>query len=367
MKIKAAVFRDQSLKPVIEDLELTGPGAGEVLVRIVAAGVCHTDLKVAETVGRSPRPVVLGHEGSGIVEAVGKGVTDIAEGDHVVMTFTWCGTCPSCLDAEPAYCYTTDHFACTRPDGSTYLQGPQGPVHGDFFNQSSFATYAIGKRRGVVKVRKDAPLELLGPLGCGIQTGAGAVLNELKLKPGQTLAVFGAGSLGLSAVMAARIAGAGRIIAVDIHPNRLQLAAELGADEVIRAGDGAGPVRDRIFATLPEGVDFAFDTTTVSAVMREAIECLAPRGTFTYAAAPREGPDLSVPMRPLMHGRKIRGLMEGNSNPDVFIPQLIDFHMSGRLPFDRLVKFYDFANIEQAFHDSEAGTAIKPILRMPTV
>ena len=361
-KIRAAVFRDESLKPSLEELELTGPDEGEVLVRLTATGVCHTDLKVAGPSGRSPRPVVLGHEGSGVVEAIGSGVTDITKGDHVVMTFASCGQCPSCLNSEPAICYSTDHFACTRPDGSYYLQGNEGPVHGDFFHQSSFATHAIGKRRGIVKVRKDAPLEALGPLGCGIQTGAGAVLNVFKLQPGQTLAVFGAGSLGLSAVMAAKIAGAGRIIAVDLHPNRLQMAAELGADEVIRADDG--PASDRILGLLPDGVDFTLDTTSLAPVMGHAIEVLAPNGTFGFVAPPEETGELTVPMRHLMKARKIVGITEGNSNPEVFIPRLVDFFMQGRFPFDRLIRYYPFDDIEQAFHDSETGTTIKPVLQM---
>lgn len=362
MQIKAAVFRDHSLEPSIEELELTGPLAGEVLVRVKAAGVCHTDIKTAETVGRSPRPVVLGHEGSGVVEAVGAGVTKVIPGDHVVMSFGSCGHCPSCLDAEPAYCYNADHFGCTRPDGSHYLAAGDTPVHGDFFNQSSFATHAIGHQRGIVKVTKDAPLELLGPLGCGIQTGAGAILNIFRMKPGQTLAVFGAGSLGMSAIMAARIAGAARIIAVDLHPRRLQLAAELGADEVIMGGDEpAGP---RVLSLLPDGVDFALDTTGASAVMQEAIEMLAPRGTFGFVTAPLDGSALSLNMRPLMKGRRIQGIMEGNSNPDRFIPRLVDFFMQGRFPFDRMTRFYPFNDIAQAFHDSEAGDTVKPILRM---
>ena len=360
-EIRAAVFRDTSLKPSIETLQLSGPGEDEVLVKLVAAGVCHTDLKTAETEGRSPRPVVLGHEGSGVVEAVGASVTDLAKGDHVVMSFTWCGTCPSCLDAEPAYCYTTNHFACTRPDGSFYLEGADGPVHGGFFNQSSFATYAVGKRRGIVKVRDDAPLNILGPLGCGIQTGAGAVLNVFEIKPGQSLAVFGAGSLGLSAVMAAKLSGAGPIIAVDLHPNRLQMAAELGADEVIRA-DG-GPVAEKIFARVEHGVDFALDTTTIGPVMLDALSCLAPRGTFAFVA-PTDSGELTVPLRPLMRAQKIVGITEGNSHPDVFIPKLIDYHMQGKFPFDRLIKFYPFDDIEQAFHDSETGATIKPVLEM---
>ena len=361
MEIRAAVFRDTSLKPSIETLEMSEPGADEVLVELTATGVCHTDLKTAGSESRSPRPVVLGHEGAGVVEAVGPGVTDLEPGDHVVMTFTWCTHCPSCRSARPAYCFNTDHFACTRPDGSHYLHGDDGPVHGDFFNQSSFATHALARRRGVIKVRKDAPLSILGPLGCGIQTGAGAVLNVFEMKPGQSLAVFGAGSLGLSAVMAARIAGAGRVIAVDLHPNRLQLAAELGADEVIRA-DG-GPVHEQILDRVPHGVDFAFDTTAVGPAMLDAIASLAPHGTFGFVA-PTESGDLTIPLRPLMMNRKVLGIMEGNSNPYVFIPQLVDFHMQGVFPFDRLVRFYPFDDIEQAFHDSEAGTTIKPILEM---
>jgi aryl-alcohol dehydrogenase len=362
MKIRAAVFPDESLNPSIEELELSGPQAGEVLVRITAIGVCHTDLKTAGPGGRSPRPVVLGHEGAGVVEAVGPGVDRLVPGDHVVMSFDSCGHCPSCLDAEPAYCYHADHFACTRADGEFYLSADGVAVHGDFFNQSSFATHAIGKQRGVVKVRKDAPLELLGPLGCGVQTGAGAVLNVFKMKPGQTIAVFGAGSLGLSAVMAARIAGAGRIIAIDLLPNRLQLGVELGADEVIEAG--ADPVAARVLGLMPDGVDFALDTTGVASVMLQAIEVLAPRGTFGFVTAPLDGSDLSLSMRPLMKGRKVQGILEGNSNPDVFIPRLVDFFMRGQFPFDRLARFYPFEEIGQAFHDSEEGTAVKPILRM---
>ena len=362
MKIHAAVFYDENLKPSIEELELSGPQADEVLVRITATGVCHTDLKTAGPGGRSPRPVVLGHEGAGVVEAVGPGVTRLVPGDHVVMSFDSCGHCPSCLDAEPAYCYNADHFACTRGDGEFYLSADGTPVHGDFFNQSSFATHAIGKERGVVKVRKDAPLEFLGPLGCGVQTGAGAVFNVFRMKPGQTLAVFGTGSLGLSAVMAARIAGAARIVAIDLHPHRLQLGAELGAHEVIEAG--RDPVAPQVLSLMPDGVDFALDTTGSASVMRQAIEVLAPRGTFGFVTAPHDGSELSLSMRPLMKGRKVVGIMEGNSNPDVFIPRLIDFFMRDQFPFDRLARFYPFEEIGQAFQDSEAGIAIKPILRM---
>jgi aryl-alcohol dehydrogenase len=363
MDIQAAVFRDYSGTPVIETVELTGPAADEVLVKIVATGVCHTDLKIATSEGRSPRPVVLGHEGAGVVEAVGSGIHDLQKGDHVVLSFGSCGHCPSCLTAEPALCYTADHFSCTRDDGSFYLRNASGPIHGDFFNQSSFATHAISKRRGVVKVRDDVPLEILGPLGCGIQTGAGTILNIFKTQPGQSLAVFGAGALGLSAIMAARLSGATTIIAVDVHKSRLDLAEELGATHTIFA-DGQ-PLSDKIRSITKFGVDFAFDTSTSSSAMLDAISCLAPRGTFGYAAPPSDTDGmLSLPMMPLMLGKKIVGVLEGNSNPEIFIPELIEYYKKSAFAFDKLITFYPFEEISKAFHDSEEGKCIKPILKM---
>jgi len=362
MRIRAAVFRDESGTPLVEDVDLTGPDKGEVLVKITATGVCHTDIKTAGPGGRSPRPIVLGHEGSGVVEEVGASVTNVVPGDHVVMSFGSCGHCPSCLDSLPAYCYHTNNFASSRATGEHYMSANDEVIFGDFFNQSSFATYAIGKERGVTKVRKDAPLEMLGPLGCGIQTGAGTVLNVFKMKPGQTLAVFGVGSLGLSAVMAAKLSGAARIIAVDVHPARLQLAAELGAHELIEATDT--PSSERVRSLMPDGVDFTFDTSGSASVMNQAIDCLAPHGTFCFATAPLDGSDLVLPMRPLMKNRKIIGQMEGASNPDVFIPMLVDLFMQDQFPFDRLIKFYDFENIAEAFHDSHTGETVKPVLMM---
>jgi aryl-alcohol dehydrogenase len=365
MQIRAAVFRDASGKPSFETLEMAGPGPGEVLVRLVATGVCHTDAKAAGPESFSPRPVVLGHEGAGIVEAVGPGVQKVAPGDHVVMTFGSCGRCRSCEEAEPAYCHHALplSFGCKRAGGSTYLRAADGsPVYGDFFQQSSFATYSIARERNVVKVRNDAPLELLGPLGCGVQTGAGAVLNDLRMKPGRTLVVFGVGALGLSAVMAARLAGAGRIIAIDRHKGRLDLARDLGAHDVILAG--AEPLAPQIKALLPIGVDYAIDTTGVLPVMRAALDALAPRGECAFVTSPWDGSELSISPRHLLLGRKVRGVIEGNSNPDVFIPQLVDWFMDGRFPFDRLVTFYAFDELEAAFHDSDSGATVKPILRM---
>ena len=240
---------------------------------------------------------------------------------------------------------------------------PRGPVNGYFFCQSSFATHAIGLERSVVRIPKDAPLDIMGPLGCGVQTGAGAILNDFKLQPDQTLAVFGVGALGLSAVMAAHIVGAKRIIAIDRHQHRIDLARELGAHEGLLAGEG--DLMERILQLCPGGVDVALDTTGALPVMRQAVDCLAPRGEAGFVSSPWDGSELSIDLRRLLQGRRIRGIIEGDSDPDVFIPQLVEYWRQGVFPFDKLIRFYNFDEIEKAFHDSEAGHTVKPVLRMP--
>ena len=219
MKVKAAVARAKSAPLTIETLDLEEPRAGEILVRLIAAGICHTDLAMRDQVFPVPQPIVLGHEGAGIVERVGSDVTKVVAGDHVVMTYNSCGRCPSCLEHEPTYCHDffSYNFAAQRPDGSTALSQDGQPIHSHFFGQSSFATYALCLERNVVKVPHDAPLELLGPLACGVQTGAGAVINALRVGAGRSIAVFGTGSVGLSAIIAARLVGAAVIIGVDLN------------------------------------------------------------------------------------------------------------------------------------------------------
>ena len=365
MQIRAAVVgKDNAI--TIRPLELAGPGPHEVLVKIVAAGVCHTDLKCAgSNILVKARPVVLGHEGAGIVEAVGSAVTELKAGDHVVMTFAYCGTCRSCREAEPAYCYHQYplNFSCARPDaGKSYLCDNGEDVHGDFFGQSSFATYAIGSERNVIKVPDDVPLEILGPLGCGIQTGAGAALNDLTVGPGDRFAVFGAGSLGLSAIMAARYAGAKTVIAVDRIKARLDLALELGADHAILATETDAVVD--IMRLTGDGVDQSLDTTAVASVMRQAIDVLAPRGVCGFVTAPSDGSELAIPVRSMLLGKKVRGIVEGNSNPKLFIPFLIDLYKRGHFPFDRLIQFFNFDDIKDAFHAQHSGAAIKPVLRV---
>src|SRR5690606_15975616 len=230
MQVTAAVSRGTGEAPALELLELEEPRADEMRIRLVATGICHTDLH--EHPGRhAPQPIVLGHEGAGVVEAVGAGVRGFTAGDHVILSGNSCGRCPSCLAGRPTYCDLAMPlcFGGRRLDGSTALE--HGAVHSHFFGQSSFASHAVVPERTAVKMARDLPLEKLGPLGCGVITGAGAVIEAFKLGFGDSLAVFGAGGVGLSAVMAARLVGASRIVAVDLVPERLELAREFGATD----------------------------------------------------------------------------------------------------------------------------------------
>jgi aryl-alcohol dehydrogenase len=365
MRIEAVVAREKG-KVSIEPLELDAPRDNEVLVRVVATGICHTDLSAMELILPARLPMVPGHEGAGIVEAVGSNVSHVSPGDHVVMTYDYCGECRACRDHDHTYCHRSVErcFVGDRPDGSSTLRDDAGtPVHGSFFGQSSLATYALCYDRNVVKVRSDAPLELLGPLACGIQTGAGAVLNALHVSERTDFAVFGAGAVGLSAVMAAKIAGAPRIFAVDISEDRLALARELGATDTFNPKDG-DPV-DFIRSNTEDGVLTSLDTSGVPTVMRQALECTAPRATCGWLAG--VDPSLEIPVNPtfLLAGRSVKGIIEGESHDAaIFIGRLIDWFMEGRFPFDRLCRFYPFEDIDKALADSRSGRTIKPIVRL---
>jgi aryl-alcohol dehydrogenase len=367
MKIEAAVTRAKSAPMSLETIELESPRTDEILVKLVATGICHTDIAMRDQAYPVPQPIVLGHEGAGIVAAVGSAVRKVKLGDRVVMTFNSCGRCVSCKDHAPTYCYEFFgyNFAGGRPDGSSPLSKDGKSIHGNFFGQSSFASHALCHERNVVKVPDDVPLEFLGPLACGIQTGAGGIINSLKVGMGQTLAVFGVGSVGLSAVMAARLVGAATIIAVDLNESRLKLAKELGATHVINAG-AASAVEEIRGLTGGAGVDFTFESTGIIPVLRQAIDALAPRGTCGFVGASPAGSEIAVNVTDIMTGgRKIQGIVEGDSNPDLFIPRMIEFYKQGRFPFDKLISFYPFAEINTAIHDSENGKAVKPVVRFP--
>lgn len=365
MKITAAVAREIHAPLVLETLDLEDPRDDEILVRVVATGICHTDLVVRDGLLPTPQPVVLGHEGAGIVMRVGSRVKKVVPGDHVVMTFNSCGGCPSCADHEPAYCYEffPRNFFAVRADGTSALSRDGELVHGNFFGQSSFATHALCHEQNVVRVPLQASLETMGPLACGVQTGAGAVLNALKVTRGSSFAVFGTGSVGLSAVMAAKVAGATTIIAVDTNDDRLALAREVGATHTVNPA--VVNACEEILNTTIAGVNFALDTTGLAEVIRNAVLCLAPRGVCGILGASPLGSEIRLDEVHFMSGgRRLMGIVEGSSEPDVFIPYLVDLHAQGLFPFDRMITFYPFDKINEAIADSENGLAIKPIVRM---
>jgi aryl-alcohol dehydrogenase len=366
MHIKAAVVRERSGPFVIDAVELCEPRADEVIVRVVASGMCQTDLHGRDGYFASPYPAVYGHEGAGVVHAVGGAVRGLAPGDHVVMSYPWCGACANCQQQRTNYCLHGRNLKMggTRADGSTLLSQNGAPVYSAFFQQSSFGTFALTQERYAVKVRADAPLEMLGPLACSGQTGAGAVLNVMTPHPGESFVVFGVGAVGLSALMAAKIAGCAPIIAVDVHEHRLALARELGATHTIdhkTCADVVGEIR-KITA---RGVRYAIETSALPAVFREAIEVLMPGGTCILLGSARAGTDASFEMPFLQQGRTVRGVVQGDSIPNEFIPKLVDLIMDNRFPIEKLITFYDFAEINRAAAESSAGMTIKPVLRMP--
>ena len=262
----AAVARESGADLSIEELELDDPRPHEIVVRVVGTGVCHTDIICRDQWFPVPLPLVLGHEGSGVVERVGADVTLVEPGDHVVMSLRSCGTCEFCRTSPPGYCssHYDLNFSGRRPDGSATLHRGDEEINGHFFCQSSFATHALVTEYNVVKVRDDVPLELLGPLGCGIQTGAGSVINSLAVEPGKTIVVFGTGAVGLSSVMAAVVSGCTRIIGIDVHDERLNLASELGATDVINGAD-TDAVEAIMELTAGRGVDYTLETTAIPA------------------------------------------------------------------------------------------------------
>jgi len=361
MKIRAAITHAQGQDFSIEEVSLSDVQANEVLIKIVATGVCHTDA-VGRDLGVSPYPIVLGHEGAGIVEKVGANVARLTPGDHVVMSFAHCGQCNNCLTGHPTVCsdFNDLNFGGHMGDHSCRLHQGGTAIH-TFFGQSSFATHAIAHERNVVKVDKDVDLALLGPLGCGIQTGAGTVLNRLKPEFGTSIAVYGCGAVGLSAIMAAKIAGCPQIFAIDVHDNRLELARELGATHALN-GKNVDVVKE-IKAAADGGTHYAVETTGVPPVVRQCLNALRPLG---QAAIVGVTPEMSIDVHNdlMAEGKSMIGVIEGDSVPRVFIPQLIEFYKAGKFPFDRLIKFYDFTDINQAFEDSASGVTVKPVLKL---
>lgn len=364
MEITAAVTPGTGEPFEIKTLELDDPRPNEVRVKLTATGVCHTDAIVRDQVYPTPLPAVLGHEGAGIVESVGDAVTTIQPGDHVVLGFNSCGECTQCFTGRPAYCknFYDYNFAGVRPDETTALSDNGTNVSSHFFGQSSFATHANVSARSVVKVDDDAPLALLGPLGCGLMTGAGSIMNSLAVRAGETVAIFGTGAVGSSAIMAATAVGAITIIAIDLVDSRLEAAGDYGATHTINSGNEN--LAERIAEiTGGQGVNMALDTTGITAVTRQAADSVGINGRVGLVGAPNLGDEVTFEVgASLLKGWSFQTIIEGDAVPQDFIPKLVDLWRQGKFPIEKLTKTYPLDQINQAFEDSATGKTIKPIV-----
>lgn len=361
MEIKAAVVHDAGGDISLENVTLDEPKANEVLIKMVGTGVCHTDLGVQAQHINTPLPIALGHEGAGIVEKVGPGVVDFEAGDHVVISFSYCNSCKNCLEGHPSACenFGQLNFGGAHLEGTTRISRNEEEDVATLFGQSSLATYAIAHTNNIVKVDKDVDLRLLGPLACGIQTGAGTVLRKLKPGFGDSIVIFGCGGVGLSGVMGAKLTGAKNIIAVDIIPERLELAKELGATHTIN-GKEVDTVEE-IFNITGNGAEYVLEATGIPMLIKQGIDSLRARGVMAVVGV---GPDMTLNIHDdlIPPNRTIMGVVEGDSIPKLFIPELIDYYKAGKFPFDKLIKLYSFDQLNEAIEDMNSGETIKPII-----
>jgi aryl-alcohol dehydrogenase len=362
----AAVLRGVDEPFSFEDVVLEDIRPDELLVKIVATGLCHTDLAIQHGDIPGAFPFVLGHEGAGTVEQVGSAVAGFKVGDHVGLSFAACGHCDNCLLGKEAYCsnFMLLNIAGVREDGSVTMAGPAGEsLHGSFFGQSSFASHAIVAARNAVKVPEDVPLEIVGPLGCGIQTGAGTVLNSLSLPAGSSIVVGGTGAVGLAGIMAAKVAGATTIIALDVLPERLEMATKLGATHTVngRTEDAVARIME---ITGGLGAEYGLDTTAVPGVIENIVAATSFGAKIALVGVPRAGAQVSLGLISGA-GKSFIGAVEGDAVPQVFIPRLLALFQAGQFPFDQLITTYPFEKLEQAIADTASGAAVKAVLTMP--
>ncbi len=347
----------------VEDVRLAELAEDEILVRVAGVGVCHTDISAAEGMVPLPLPAVLGHEGAGVVVDVGSAVTTVTVGDHVVLSFAYCDECDTCRNKTPAYCdlFAPLNYFGERLDGTVTLHAVDEDIHGNWFGQSSFASLAIASARNAVKVPADLPLQLLGPLGCGLQTGAGAVLNVLRPAAGESLAVFGLGAVGLSAIMAGKAVGCDPLIAIDINDSRLQTARELGATHTFNPTASQDLVWD-VMNIVSTGVDCSLDAVGSNTVIRQALEILRSPGHCATVGFHGLQHDITIDQGHLLLGRRLSGVIEGDADPQKFLPELIELYRDGKFPFDRLITTFSLDRINEAIEASKRGEAIKPVV-----
>ncbi|GAA0037389.1 NAD(P)-dependent alcohol dehydrogenase [Brevibacterium metallidurans] len=367
MKSVAAINREHSKPLEIGEIDVDDPQPNEVMVKVVASGICHTDFLVRDGIYPTALPAVAGHEGAGIVEKIGSNVTTVVPGDYVIMAPGSCGVCKTCRKGKPSYCvsFETLNINGMRLDGSVGFNESGNPVSSHFYGQSSFSQYTLANERSVVKVAGDVPIELLGPLGCGMETGAGSIINSLAVRAGESVAVFGAGSVGSAAIMAAKLVGANTIIAVDLSDQRLEFAQTIGATHTINSS------HEDLFTRVTEitggeGVDASLNSTASGTVTRQAADILGALGRVGTVAAPPSGAEVTFEVGDsLLKGWTFKNIVQGDSVYQSFIPELVEHWRAGRFPIDKLVTYYELTDINRAFDDIESGATVKAIVRMP--
>lgn len=362
MKIRAAVTHTPEEPYALEDLEIKLPQNDEILVKVTACGLCHTD-EFGRTIGL-PMPLVLGHEGAGIVEKVGPDVKEFEVGDHVAFSYASCGVCENCISGLPQYClnFNNINFGGVSSDGKTKLFQNGKPVS-MFFGQSALATYSVLSERCAVKIDKDVDLAMVAPMGCGVQTGAGAVFNSLNPDMRDTIAVFGCGSVGMSAIMAAKVVGCEKIIAVGGNPKSLELAKELGATHTVNRKE-VESISETIKDITNGGASFAIDTSGNGNMILNAVQCTRYHGTVIPISPSGVVENFNFGLDVLMQMRTIKGINQGESIPKLFIPKLVRLYKEGRFPVDKIITKFKFTELEKARQATLSGKVIKAVVTM---
>lgn len=363
--MQAVIFTEPSAPIEVAEVDLAEPGAGEVRVRIAAAGVCHSDLHVKRGEWDAPAPLVMGHEGSGVVTALGEGVSSLAIGDHVVLSWVPpCGECRYCRSGHEARCQKVATIVAPKGvlfDGTSRLSRDGETVH-HYLGVSSFAEEVVVPASGAVKVRDDAPLDVIAVVGCAVATGVGAVLNTAAVEPGSTVAVIGCGGVGLNVVQGARLAGAERIVAIDVRPEKTQMALQFGATDRIDAsqGDAVAQLRELI----PDGVDYAFDAIGRTTTTEQSIRMLGLGGAAVIVGLPPTGARASFePLVLAEADQRILGSNYGSVRPSIDVPALVDRYMDDQLKIDPLISGRrPLSEAAAALDDLEAGSALRTLL-----
>jgi S-(hydroxymethyl)glutathione dehydrogenase/alcohol dehydrogenase len=365
--MRAAVLYEANQPMVIEDLALDSPKAGEILVRIAATGICHSDYHVIDGSWHGkgyPKPVVLGHEASAIVEAIGPSVTMVKPGDHVILSFVpTCGRCRNCVRGEPHLCNGMDSPAGTMPDGTRRLHLGDREIN-HFGRMSSFAERSILHESQAIPIRSDMPLDRAALIGCAVMTGVGAVLNTAKVEPGSTLAVFATGGVGLNVIMGGVLASASRIIAVDLLDNKLEYARTVGATDTVNSSR-VDPVEAIKEITGGEGVDYAFDAIGLPKVSRQAYDVTRNGGTTVVVGMAPTGAEIPIPATIAGASKTVKGCFYGSTRPSTDFPRLVDFYLSGRLKLDQIIsRRYRLDQINEAFQALARGDNARGVIVM---